>query len=210
MAAVRSPCLTLAVVLVLAAPALADVGATSEGCSVERTGEDARGVGVYVSRCHWPLPFEIVERAFSDDDLMEASNENLAEARDLGDGRSVNVHTHFGVADRQSTLEGVREPLPGGGVRHRYWASPRQAPLEPGRVQVLVDEGVWDITPDGAGGTRVLFEMRYDPGGNLKPWLIRRFQAAGIASSLESLRRSAAALAERATPPDVASAPTAK
>lgn len=200
--------LTLAL-LFAALPALAEVEATSEGCTVERGGEDARGVGIYVSRCRWPIPVAFVERAFSDEDLMQESNENLGEGHDLGDGRSVNVHTHFGVADRQSTLEGAREPLPGGGARHRYWASPRQAPLVPGRVQVLVDEGVWEIAPDGTGATRLLYEMRYDPGGNLRPWLIKRFQAAGIARSLDALRRTAEALAARATPIAASRPPTA-
>lgn len=198
-----SPALVL---LLCAAPALAEPAATSPGCTVERTGEDARGIGTYVSECRWAIRAEHVARALGDRDLMEASNENLGDVVDLGDGRTVNVHTHFGVADRQSTIEGASERLPGGGLRQRYWSSSRQAPLEPGRVQVLVDEGVWEIVPDGAGGTHLRFEMRYDPGGNLKPWLIRRFQAAGIASSLDALRRSAEKLAERATP-GVASAP---
>jgi hypothetical protein len=204
----RTP-LVLALALSLAAAgSRADVEAESEGCSVERAAEDAQGVGSYVSRCHWRLPPDVVQRAFGDKRLMEATNENLGEGRDLGDGRFINVHTHFGMADRQSTLESAREPLPGGGMRHRYWAAARQAPLEPGRVQVLVDEGVWEIAPDGAGGTRLVYWMRYDPGGNLKPWVIRRFQAAGIAHSLDALRRSAEMLAARATPVVASGPPT--
>lgn len=203
----RPPALVLA--LFFAAAAQADVEATSEGCTVARTSEDARGVGTYLSECHWPLAVELVVRAFSDRRLMEASNPNLGEMRDLGDGRSMSVHTHFGVADRQSTVEGMSEPLPGGGLLQRYRSAARQAPLAPGRVQVLVDEGVWEIAPDGAGGTKLRFEMRYDPGGNLRPWLIRRFQAAGIADSLEALRRSAESLAVRATPTVAAGPPTA-
>lgn len=195
--------------LLLAAPALAGPEARTEGCTVERAATDARGIATYRSLCRWSVGHELVARALGDKQLMEASNANLGKGRTLPDGRSINVHTHLGIADRQSTLEGEREALPGGGLRLRYWSSPRQAPLEPGRVQVLVDEGVWEILPDGAGGTQLRYEMRYDPGGNLRPWLVRRFQAAGIASSLDALRRAAESLAARATPDVAAGPPTA-
>jgi hypothetical protein len=89
----------------------------------------------------------------------------------------------------------VYEELPDGGLRSRYWRSARQEPLEPGRVQVRIDEGVWEILPDGSGGTLLRYEMRYDPGGSLEPWLVRRLQAPGIERSLVEIRDAAEALA---------------
>ena len=188
--------------LLAALPALAsEPEASAPGCTVVRTATDAEGVGTFVSECRWTVAFEFVERVFTEDDLLEDANSNLGDGVDLGDGRSITVHTPgFPIADRQSTLESQREPLPGGGFRSRYWQSARQAQLEPGRVQVRIDEGTWEIRPVEGGGTALHYEMRYDAGGNLAPWVVRRFQAKGIASSLDEMRRAAEALAARATP----------
>ena len=188
--------------LLAALPALAsEPEASAPGCTVVRTATDAEGVGTFVSECRWTVAFEFVERVFTEDDLLEDANSNLGDGVDLGDGRSINVHTPgFPIADRQSTLEGEREPLPGGGFRSRYWQSARQAPVEPGRVQVRIDEGTWEIRPGEGGGTALRYEMRYDAGGNLAPWVVRRFQAKGIATSLDEMRRAAEVLAARVTP----------
>jgi hypothetical protein len=200
--------LITALLLLSLAPAAHADEASSPGCIVRRTSVDAAGVGTFLSECHWPVPFESVARAFSDEELMQEANSNLGKGEDLGDGRRVSTYSHFGVADRQVTLESAREQLPTGGFRSRYWMSPRQAPLVPGRVQVRVDEGAWEIEPAPGGGTRVRFEMRHDAGGNLSPWLVRKFQAPGIARSLAELRSAAEKLAARSSAtPAVASAP---
>lgn len=196
----------MALTLLLTSAASANE-ASSPGCSVRRTAVDAEGVGTFVSECRWAVPFEYVARAFSDDALMAEANSNLGAGEDLGDGRRISTYSHFGVADRQVTLEGAREELPGGGFRSRYWMSPRQAPLARGRVQVRVDEGMWEIAPAPGGGTSISFEMRHDAGGNLSPWLVRTFQAPGIARSLGELRLASEQLEARAATPAVASAP---
>ncbi|MBM4385960.1 MAG: hypothetical protein FJ091_21655 [Deltaproteobacteria bacterium] len=193
--------------LFVVAPAALGNEASSPGCSVRRTAVDGEGVGTFSSECRWSVPFEFVARAFSDDELMRETNSNLGEGQDLGDGRRISTYTHFAVADRQVTLEGAREDLPDGGFRPRYWMSPRQAPLAAGRVQVRVDEGTWEIAPAPGGGTHVRFEMRHDAGGNLSPWIVRKFQAPAIARSLDELRTAAEKLAARAATPAVASAP---
>jgi hypothetical protein len=194
-------------VVIRACPARLGGGSRRAGCTVERVSVDANGVGTFVSTCRWSVDFAAVERVFSDDELMAEANSNLGPGEDLGDGRSVNVYTPgFGLADRQVTLESEREALPAGGFRSRYWKSTRQAPLAAGRVEVAIDEGTWTIAPAPGGGTRIHYEMRHDPGGNLAPWLVRRFQAPGIERSLDELRTAAERLAARATPA-VASAP---
>ena len=184
-------------------------GADAQGCTVQRIAVDEDGVGRFLSECTWRVGFAFVERVFFDDELMAEANSNLGEGECLGDGREVNVYTPgFGITDRQVTLESEREPLPGGGFRSRYWKSARQAPLAAGRVEVAIDEGVWEIAPAPGGGTRVRFEMRHDPGGNLAPWLVRRFQAPGIERSLDELRVAAERQA-RATPAVASAPPTA-
>ncbi len=204
--------LTAAVIFSLAASAAAaEEGRSSGGCVVRRTTVDAEGIGTFHSECRWPIAHELVQRVFQNRELLASENSSLAESRELPDGRVVNVHSvGFPIADRQVTLESVSETLPDGGLRDRYWKSERQEPLAKGRVQVRIDEGVWEIRPDGAGGTLLTYEMRYDPGGNLEPWLVRRFQTAGIERSLAELRVGAERLAAKATPGTGAGAPTSE
>jgi hypothetical protein len=200
--------LLAALLSALPCTALADAGgASARGCQVRQVAIAEDGVATFLSECRWQVAFDFVARAFGDKQLMEDANSNLGEGEDLGDGRRVNVYTPgFGIAHRQVTLESAREPLPGGGFRSRYWKSARQAPLAPGRVEARIDEGTWEIAPAPGGGTLIRYEMRHDPGGDLAPWLVRRFQAPGIARSLDELRGAAERLAGGATP-EVASAP---
>ena len=188
--------LTAVLLAALAAPpALADASSRESGCSVERTAVDAEGVGTFVSECHWTVSHALVRRIFTNRELLDSANPTLS-SRALPDGRVLNVHSPgFPIADRQVTIETVYEELPDGGLRGRYGRSARQEPLEPGRVQVRIDEGVWEIRPDGSGGTLLRYEMRYDPGGSLEPWLVRSLQAPGIERSLVEIRDAAEALA---------------
>jgi hypothetical protein len=188
--------LTTVLLAALAAPpALADASRRASGCSVERTAVDAEGVGTFVSECHWAVSHALVRCIFTNRELLDSTNPSLS-SRALPDGRVLNVHSiGFPIADRQVTIESVYEELPDGGLRSRYWRSARQEPLERGRVQVRIDEGVWEILPDGSGGTLLRYEMRYDPGGSLEPWLVRRLQAPGIERSLVEIRDAAKALA---------------
>ncbi len=67
----------------------------------------------------------------------------------------------------------------------------RGCPRSPLSLQIPLDEGWWEIRPDGVGGTRLRYAVRYDAGGNLKPWIVRRFQKAGINRSMEEIRLAA-------------------
>lgn len=154
---------------------------------------DARGVATVAAECHWPVAPEAVLSTLRNPAKLGEALSSLAECRRLPDGRVLEVHSvGWPLEDRQVTLEWREAALEDGGLRIHVQRAQLQEPLVAGRAAILESEGRWEIRPDGVGGTRLWYQSRYDAGGNLKPWLVRRFQKDGVASSLEELRSAAA------------------
>lgn len=173
------------------------------GCVTRLSEDGARGVAGASADCRWALPYSRVAAVVQDQEAIDAVLSSVAESRVLPDGRVLQVHTlGFGIADRQVTLDLRVRELPGPGIRVDFRRAGSQEPLVRGRVAIAVDEGFWQVTPDGPEHTRLRYRVRYDPGGRLEPWLLRRFMRAGVTRSLEEVRRAA----ER---PSVAAAPDA-
>jgi hypothetical protein len=180
------------------------------GCRVRTANVDPRGIATVVAECSWPVPSEAVLAALRDPARLSEAVSSLAEMRRLPDGRVLQVHAPgWPFEERQATLDWHEEELSGRGVRLEYRLSARQEPLGKSRVATLADDGCWEIRPGGAGGTRLSYTSRYDAGGALGPWLVRRFQKHGIAASLAELRSAiestgAVSALESSPSPDVA------
>jgi Polyketide cyclase / dehydrase and lipid transport len=159
------------------------------GCLVRTARIDARGVATVSADCHWEISPEAVLATMRSPETLSEALSSLGDCQRLPDGRVLQVHkVGWPLADRQVTLDWRESALPEGGVRFDYRRAEKQEPLSEGRVAIVEDEGLWTIRPDGAGGTRLSYTSRYDAGGSLKPWVVRRFQKDGIAASLEELR----------------------
>lgn len=165
-----------------------DQGLMRAGCRVRTTQVDARGIATVAADCHWQRTPEAVLGVLRDPAKLGAALSSLGECKRLPGGRVLQVHTvGWPLDDRQITLDWRETALPDGGVRFDYTRAAQQEPLGDGRVAILEDAGFWEIRGDGAGGTKLAYSSRYDAGGNLKPWVVRRFQKDGIATSLEEL-----------------------
>jgi len=192
---------------VAALPALA---AADASCRARTEHVDARGVATVSAECAWPLSPRDVLATLRDHATLASALSSLGEGWRLPDGRVVQVHQPgFPFEDRQVMLDWREFPLADGGMRISYRSAAEQVPLPPHRTSIREDEGRWLVLSDGAGGARVSYTSRYDAGGNLKPWLVRRFQRAGIARSLAEIRAAAEASAQRvalaaAEPPESA------
>jgi hypothetical protein len=163
------------------------------GCRVRMEAIDARGVATVAAECHWAVATEAVLATLRNPGKLDEALSALAECRRLPDGRVLEVHAvGWPLEDRQVTLEWREAALEDGGLRIHVQRAERQEPLVAGRSAILESEGRWEIRPDGAGGTKLSYHSRYDAGGNLKPWLVRRFQKDGVATSLEELRSAVA------------------
>jgi carbon monoxide dehydrogenase subunit G len=163
------------------------------GCRVRTERVDARGVATVAAECHWAVGTEAVLATLRNPEKLGEALSSLAECRRLPDGRVLQVHAvGWPLEDRQVTLEWREAALADGGLSIHVQRARQQEPLAAGRSAILESEGRWEIRPDGAGGTRLSYHSRYDAGGNLKPWIVRRFQKDGVATSLEELRSAVA------------------
>ncbi len=179
--------------------------ATVGACTVRLVNVDPNNVPTFRGECLFALAPAWVTAALTD---ARPSSSMLKSSDRLPDGRVVNVQkTGWPFEDRQSTIVIDDEPLPDGGVRRRYRLAGQQAPLAEGTVQVAVDQGTWEVTAHPTG-TRVVLEMRYEPGGNLPTRIVQTMSPKYIAKGMDELRISAERLArEAASVPGVAAGP---
>lgn len=174
--------------------------AGGSGCFVRAGVKDASGIAEVTADCWWPiLPERVIAIVRNQDEIDEVLS-SVSESTLLPDGRVVQVHTMgWPFADRQVTLLFRGQALLDGGHRIEFRRAREQQRLRDGAVQIALDRGWWEIRPDGEGATHLRYGVRYDAGGGLQPWLVRRFQKTRIAQSLEEVRR-AAECAGRPTP----------
>lgn len=196
--------------------AIAALGSTSAaraddtsapGCTVKLARVSPQNVPTFRSECVWSIAPMWVSAALTDPQDGHKSS-LLKSSERLADGRIVNVQkTGWPFEDRQSTITQNDDPLPGGGVRRSYHLASQQAPLADGAVQVGVDEGLWEIGPH-ADGSHVVFELTYEPGGNLPTRIVQTMSPKYIAKGLDELRVSAEKIARtKSATPNVASGP---
>lgn len=184
--------------LFLQTAAFAEDRRPEHGCLVRTDDVDEGGVAEVSADCRWPIPPEYVVGIVRDQDAIDEVLSSLSESTLLPDGRVFQVHSMGWVAaDRQVTLRFRTHRLADDGLRSDFERAAEQQPLAPGRVQITLDRGWWEIHPDGRGGTHLRYAVCYDAGGNLKPWLVHRFQKAGVALSMEELRLAAERAAQQ-------------
>jgi hypothetical protein len=163
------------------------------GCRVRTAAVDARGVATVAADCRWALSADAVVATLRDPQKLGDALSSLRLFERLPDGRVLQVHeVGWPLDDRQVTLDWRETPLAGGGLRIEVAPSERQEPLAQGRAAIVESRSRWEIRPDGRGGTELSYLSRYDAGGTLRPWLVRRFQKRGVALSLAELRSAAA------------------
>ena len=198
--------------LVLQTAAFAQDPRPEYGCRVRTDDVDARGVAEVSADCRWSIPPEQVVGIVRDQDAIDEVLSSLSESTLLPDGRVLQVHSlGWAAADRQVTLRFHTRRLADDGLRSNFECATEQQRLAAGRVQITVHRGWWEIHPDGRGGTHLRYSVRYDAGGKLRPWIVRRFQKAGVARSMEELRLAAERAAQQpAAASAVSSAPPAQ
>jgi hypothetical protein len=177
-------------------PTLAQAGerkvvAERAGCSISVGDRDAAGLDLIVADCRWPIATDKVVAAVKSPEKHSFLS-SVKESRKLADGRIVQVHSASGIADRQITLTFADSPLPDGGFKTSWTRASAQEPLGEDNVDCPVDDGSWEVHPDGQGGSTVVYSLRYDVGGKVPTWLVRGFQKGGIADLVEEMRAVAA------------------
>ncbi|MDF3935802.1 START domain-containing protein [Pseudomonas citronellolis] len=83
-----------------------------------------------------------------------------------------------------------------GGLLRRIQAVPDYLPPVPGQIRVPILAGLWSLAPLADGRTRVVYQMRAEPGGSVPSWLANDFVVDAPLDTLRTLR----AVAERQGP----------
>ncbi len=174
----------------LAIPASAEPAAD---CRIRTVAVDGDGVATVEARCHWDVEPARLVAILRDPARLGAALSTLSECRAVPGGR-VEVHSvGWPLADRQVTVDWREQALPDGGTRFTYARSQRQEPLAPGRVQIEIDEGWWEVRKNARGGATLAYSSRYDAGASLAPFAVRAFVGDAIEKSLAELRAAAEA-----------------
>ena len=190
---IRFAALSVAAVSLLAGTAhaeeLSKIGEKHD-CVVYKGAMGATGISSVVAKCEWAVPADKVIKAVSTVDMHDDWLSAVAACTPLGGDRFMQVHQASGISDRQITLKFTNATRPDGGFRTSWTRSDPQEALGDGRILANVDDGYWDVTPNGAGST-VEYGLLYDPAGKVPKWVVNSFQKGGTLDTLEQMRDAA-------------------
>jgi hypothetical protein len=95
------------------------------------------------------------------------------------------VHVATGMSDREATMLYRNDTL-ANGTRYNWTLATPQPPIT--RVPVAKNTGFWEVTTGANGGSHVVYELAYDPGGSVPGFLVRWFQGSGTKTLVGELR----------------------
>ena len=188
--------LSLAVLIsasLLAAPAAAEeltkLG-EKHGCVIYKGAMGETGIAGVVAKCTWDVPADKVVKAVSNVDMHDDWLSAVQSCKSLGDDRWLQVHQASGISDRQIVLKFSNETRADGGFRTSWTRSDPQEALVDGRIEAAVDDGYWDVTPNGTGST-VEYGLLYGPAGKVPKWIVNGFQKGGTMDTVGQMLEAA-------------------
>ena len=143
------------------------------------------------AECDWPIAPQklhaIVANQSMHDEIFSTVAESVVTGPAPAGGTLVRqVHVATGMSDREATMVYANDTLPNG-TRYNWKLAPTQPPIT--RVPVAKNAGYWEITAGANGGSHVVYELGYDPGGSVPGFLVRWFQGSGTKTLVGELRK---------------------
>ena len=167
-------------------------GGDGLGCELTELEGDGDVVPVRAV-CEWEIAPDRLHAMLAEFEAHDDYFAGLAESTVLetvgGVTRVRQVHTASGISDRAAVVDWTVTDL-GGGVRYAWTKAADQSGIDGRGLEATECAGSWEVTPT-TDGARVVYEMRYAPGGSVPFFLTRWFQGAGIRSVLADFRDSA-------------------
>ncbi len=164
----------------------------SNGCTVVQQPAEGDITPIHVE-CRWPVPAERLNGLLGDVEAQGRIFSGLAESVlvEKSDNHLLvrQVQQARGMADREVIIEWRVEAIPHG-YRYRFEKARDQSALSGKRVEVAQDAGFWEVVSNG-DGTRLTYELRYLPGGDVSPFLVHMFQSSAINGAMSELRTAA-------------------
>ena len=152
---------------------------------------DRRGAYAPVrAECAWPIPADKLQRLLAINNDHDDYFSSVVESRVVGPAPGGELvyqhHEASGISDREVMLVMNKEPI-AGGMRYTWTRASDQSRVTGQHVLTVEDTGKWEIVADGTG-SRVVYELLYDPGGSVPSFLVRWFQGAGLRTLVGEMR----------------------
>ena len=174
---------------------LAAIGAwspagTEHGCAFFVGATDARGITPVRAECEWVVDAArltaVVSQMGNHDTIFSSLADSAVLSTAGGVQRIYQRQSATLAPDREVVLDVTTEALPDG-TRVRFRKSANQAGLKGDAVEVGFQEGMWEVHRT-AGGARLVYELRYLPGGMVPAAVLKWFQGAGTRAVLADLK----------------------
>ena len=171
--------------------------ARDNGCVFYKsTTTETGGAQPVRATCDWPVPPKTLHRLLDkveDHDLYFSgiTKCNLV-SREGTVARTWQLHETPGLSPREVVLD-METMAIDGGWRFSWTKASDQSHNSGGGVEIALNTGKWEVTDNGSGGSKVVYELRYQPGGKVPGFMVRWFQGAGMQSLIGELRSFAEA-----------------
>ncbi len=147
------------------------------------------------AECVWPIAPEKLQKLLAAEGAHDDYFTSVAESTVIGPTSGGNLvyqrHQASGISDREIMLVMGTETIPGG-TRYTWTRAQDQSKVTGEHVPCVVDTGKWEVSAEGTG-SRVVYELMYDPGGSVPSFLVRWFQGSGTRTLVGELRKWAEA-----------------
>ena len=175
--------------LALTASAGWTVSTTSDGCTFYVGDRQGAYAPVRVE-CDWEIAPATLHGLIGNLSAHKQYFSSVSVSEKVGEGRYRQVHVASGISDRELIVDMGSEPIPGG---TRYWwkKSADQTGTTGAGVEPNQNQGKWEITDGASGGSHVVYELMYDPGGSVPGFLVRWFQTSGVELLVGELKAKA-------------------
>jgi hypothetical protein len=179
--------------------ALAQAGwtqtADEHGCRFFKGAQEAGGVVPIRAECDWAIPVATLDGLLSVTDGHHRYFPNIKQSEGVGTRAGGDLVWQLqevpGASDREVVII-MRREQSDGLIRHSWARVPGEEGLKGVGVHVAVNRGLWELSDNGSGGTKLVYEVRYMPGGKVPGFLVRWFQGDGVREFVGSLKGYAA------------------
>jgi hypothetical protein len=179
--------------LLLVSSALAGWTLTDESndCAFYKGDADSSGVVPLRAECDWPIEASelmgLIEKIDDHNLYFSSVSVSRVVANNGGEHNVYQVHVATGISDREAMLIYGDEAIEGG-RRYTWRVNPDQTGITGEKVRLAEDTGMWEISAKPGGGSRAVYELRYDAGGSVPGFVVRWFQGSGVRTLVGELR----------------------
>ena len=185
--------LALLLPALLAAPAGWESFDSGGGCTYFKSPKHASGYPTLRAECTWSdvTPAQL-DALLSDLEGHDEIHSSIAEAKVVGTTTSgtkvYQRHVASGISDREANMEYTRA-VSGDTITHAWSMTADQPTPAAGNEAPAHNSGKWELSPDGAGA-KVVYELRYEPGGSVPGFVVRAFQTSDFVLIVQELHKA--------------------